>query len=68
MTVNVGGYTLIELAGMWFLEDETGRIAATIVDMGGGTFRARTPEGSVRTVEVPAGEKEPATYVAEQIT
>ena len=68
MSADLGGYTLIEMSGMWFLEDETGGIVATIVDMGGGTFRARTPKGNVQTVKVPEDAEEPAMYVAEQIT
>ena len=68
MSVNLGGYTLIEMSGMWFLEDETGRIVATIVDMGGGTFRARTPKGDVQTIKVPEDVEESVTYVAEQVT
>lgn len=65
--VKVGEYDLVPYAGLWFLE-QGGRTVSTIVDMGGGVFRARTPEGSARTVEVPAHVADPARYVAEQIT
>lgn len=63
----VGDYDLVNQAGVWFLEQD-GRIAATLIDMGDGTWRARAPEGSVRTIEVPAHVEDPAMYVAEQIT
>ncbi|QKW39668.1 hypothetical protein HUT06_41245 [Actinomadura sp. NAK00032] len=52
---------------MWFLE-QGGRIAATIIDMGGGMWRVRAPEGNVRTVTIPDGTITPALYVAERVT
>lgn len=61
--VEVGEYLLIEKAGVWFLEQD-GRIAATLIDMGGGTWRARTPEGNARTFTVPPEVEDPALYVA----
>ncbi|MFG2016514.1 hypothetical protein [Actinomadura geliboluensis] len=64
--VEVRGYLLIEKAGVWFLEQD-GRIAATIIDMGGGTWRARTPEGNARTFTIPPEVEDPPLYVAEQI-
>lgn len=67
MSVTVGEYELAEYSGLWFLLKE-GRIASTLVEMGGGTWRARTPEGDARTIEVPADAEHPARYVAEQIT
>lgn len=65
--VEVGEYLLVEMSGTWFLEQD-GRIVSTLIDMGGGTWRARTPEGNARTIEVPDGTADPARYVAEQIT
>ena len=65
--VEIGGYVLVEQFGVWFLEQD-GQIAATLIDMGGGTWRARTPEGNARTVTVPPEVANPAKYVAEQIT
>ncbi|MEV4670953.1 hypothetical protein AB0K34_04800 [Actinomadura sp. NPDC049382] len=64
--VKVGEYDLIDYGGLWFLT-KGGRPVSTIIDMGGGTWRARTPEGNARTIEVPDGTAEPARYVAEQI-
>lgn len=63
----VGEYDLVPYDGLWFL-DRGGRTVCTIVDMGDGTWRARTPEGSARTVHVPPAVEDPALYVAEQIT
>lgn len=63
----VGEYDLVEYGGLWLLELD-GRIVSTLVDMGGGTWRARTPEGNARTFTVPAHVDHPARYVAEQIT
>lgn len=65
--VEVGGYVLVERFGVWFLEQD-GRIAATLIDMGSGTWRARTPEGNAQTIQLPADVDHPARYVAEQIT
>ncbi|GGP98299.1 hypothetical protein BKA00_005827 [Actinomadura coerulea] len=65
--VEVGEYELVDEAGVWFLEMD-GRIQATLIDMGGGTWRVRSPEGSVETVTVPPGTAHPARYVAEQVT
>src|SRR5690606_1595048 len=66
--VKVGDCTLVPFGGLWFLTDADDRLVSTILDMGEGTWRARTPEGSARTVEVPAHVDDPARYVAEQIT
>lgn len=68
MSVTVGGYVLTEYDGVWFLADEGGRTVSTIIDVGGGTWRARTPEGGARTFQVPPDVEDPALYVAEQIT
>lgn len=65
--VKVGDYDLVSFGGLWFLT-QNGRPVSTIIDMGGGTWRARTPEGSARTIEVPDGTADPALYVAKQIT
>lgn len=65
---NVGGYAFTEYEGLWFLSDATGRTVCTIVDMGEGVWRARTPEGSARTVQVPPHVDDPPLWVAEQIT
>ncbi|GAA1819324.1 hypothetical protein [Actinomadura chokoriensis] len=64
--VEVGSYLLVEQGGVWFLEQD-GRITATLIDMGGGTWRARTPEGNVRTVTVPPEVEDPPLYVAKLI-
>lgn len=63
----VGDYVLVEQVGAWFLEQD-GRITATLIDMGGGTWRVRAPEGNLQTLTVPDGTDNPALYVAEQIT
>lgn len=67
--VKVGGYILSEYDGLWFLTEENGRSVATIVDMGGGVWRARTPDGQARTFDrIPDGVEDVALWVAEQIT
>lgn len=63
----VGEYDLEHYGGLWFLTRD-GRPVSTIIDMGSGTWRARTPEGSARTFTVPAHVEHPARYVAERIT
>jgi hypothetical protein len=63
----VGDYELVMFGGLHFLTKDE-QIVSTLVDMGEGTWRVRTPEGSARTIEVPDGTDNPALYVAEQIT
>lgn len=65
--VEIGDYELVQQDGVWFLEMD-GRIMATLIDMGGGTWRARAPHGDVETIEVPEGTEHPARYVAERVT
>lgn len=65
--VKVGEYDLTDYGGLWFLTRD-GRLISTLIDMSGGTWRARTPEGRARTIEVPAGVEHPPRYVAEQST
>lgn len=64
----VGGYRLTEYQGLWFLTDDAGRAVSTIIDMGEGVWRARTPEGGARTVQVPPDVEDPALFIAEEIT
>ncbi|HEY8480183.1 MAG TPA: hypothetical protein VIL71_10170 [Spirillospora sp.] len=67
----VGGYELAEYDGLWFLSDKDGRVVSTIIDMGGGRWRARTPDGRARTFEpgtVPADVRDVPRWIAEQIT
>jgi len=64
----VAGYTLVDERGVWFLLDGDRNIVSTLIDMGSGTWRARTPGGDAVTVDVPADVEEPAVYVAERIT
>jgi hypothetical protein len=63
----VGEYRLGEYSGLWFPMDGD-RIVSTLIDMGDGIWRARTPEGGAETVEVPGNVEDPARYVAEEIT
>lgn len=63
----VGGYEVVEDHGLWFMLDGE-RIAGTIVDMGHGVWRCRTPAGTAVTLTVPGDVDEPAVYVAEQVT
>lgn len=68
---SVGGYELTEYAGLWFLTGGDGRVVSTIIDMGGGRWRARTPGGRARTFEpgsVPADVRDVPRRIAEQIT
>lgn len=67
MITKVGDYSLVDEGGLWFLMKDH-RIVSTLVDMGGGTWRARTPKGNAVTLDVPDEVEEPATWVAEQIT
>ena len=69
--VKVGDYELTPYQGLWFLDDEDGRTVSTILDMGGGIWRARTPSGEVRTFEpdeIPADVTDVPRWIAEQIT
>lgn len=66
--VKVGDYTLVPFGGLWFLTDADDRLVSTILDMGEGTWRARTPEGSARTFEVPPDVADPPLWVAREIT
>lgn len=63
----IGEYDLTDYGGLWFLTKD-GRPVSTIIDMGGGTWRARTPEGNARTFTVPPEVEHPARYVAQKIT
>lgn len=65
--VMVGGFRLVAFQGLWFLMADD-RIVSTLLDMGGGKWRARLPSGGVGTFTVPAEVEDPARYVAEQIT
>lgn len=69
--VKVGDYTLVPFGGLWFLTDADDRLVSTILDMGGGIWRARTPSGEVRTFEpdeIPADVTDAPRWIAEQIT
>lgn len=71
MVTRVGGYQLIPYEGLWFLTGEDSRAVATIIDMGDGTWRARTPDGQARTFEpgsIPADVEDVPRWIAEQIT
>ena len=67
--MKVGDYALTPYQGLWFLTDESGRTVSTILDMGGGVWRARTPDGEARTFDdIPAGVEYVPRWIAEQIT
>lgn len=66
----VGDYLLTPYDGLWFL-DRDGRAVSTIIDMGGGRWRVRTPEGGARTFdpdEIPDDVEDVPRWIAEQIT
>lgn len=65
----VAGYTLTEYGGLWFLTGPDDRPVSTILDMGNGLWRARTPDGHARTFDhIPDSVDNPALWVAERIT
>ena len=69
--VKVGDCTLVPFGGLWFLTDADDRLVSTILDMGGGVWRARIPSGEVRTFEpdeIPADVTDVPRWIAEQIT
>lgn len=69
--VKVGDYELTPYQGLWFLDDEDGRPVSTIISMGGGVWRARTPDGAARTFEpgdIPDDVDDVPRWIAEQIT
>lgn len=67
--VRVGDYVLSEYDGLWFLSTEDGRVISTIIDMGNGIWRARTPKGEARTFEdTPPDVDNVPRWIAEQIT
>ncbi len=65
--VKVGEHDLEDLGGLWFLTLH-GKPVSTLIDMGDGTWRARTPDGTAQTIHVPDGTDDQVLYVAKKIT
>lgn len=63
----IGDYALTCEGGLWFLMKDD-RLVSTLIDVGAGTWRARTLAGGATTITVPSDVDDPALYVAEQIT
>lgn len=63
-----GDYVLTPYDGLWFV-DRGGRCVSTIIDMGGGVWRARTPDGEARTFDdIPQDVDDVPLWIAQQIT